>query len=218
MALHQKGQADLACRALASAVLSYDWSPDQVRDTHGCITHSVRREAEAMILPNLPAFLEGKYRPHDNDERLALLGACQFANRTGAMARLYADAFASDPHLAEDLNAGYRHRAARAAALAGAGVGLDATKLSVAGRAPWRRQARDWLQADLAAFAKLLESKPGTSAIFVSNSLANWKSERDLAGLRDSGAMEGLPSDERNECLALWLAVDELLKRARDAK
>src|SRR5262249_53996832 len=37
MALHRKGQADEARKTLASAVLSYDWSANQVRDNHGCI-------------------------------------------------------------------------------------------------------------------------------------------------------------------------------------
>ena len=142
-------------------VLSRDWTANGVHDQDGCIAHALRREAEAMILPNLPAFLDGKYRPRDNDERLALLGVCQFTNRTCAAARLYSDAFATDPHLAEDLGAGHRFQAARAAALAGCGVGLDGSKLSMAERTPWCRQARDWLRADLAACAKLLESKSG---------------------------------------------------------
>jgi serine/threonine-protein kinase len=38
----------------------------------------LRREAEALILPNLPACLRGDYQPQDNDERLALVGVCQF--------------------------------------------------------------------------------------------------------------------------------------------
>ena len=38
--------------------------------------HVLRREAEGLILPDLPAFLEGTYQPRSNDERFALLGAC----------------------------------------------------------------------------------------------------------------------------------------------
>jgi tetratricopeptide (TPR) repeat protein len=129
MALQQKGRADEARKTLAAAVLSYGWTSNRVRDQHGCIAHSLRREAEAMILPTLPAFLGGKYRPHDNDERLALLGLCQFTNQTFAAARLYSGAFAVDPRLAQDLHAGYRFNAARAAARAGCGVGRDGTKL-----------------------------------------------------------------------------------------
>src|SRR5262249_59815386 len=102
----------------------------RVRDIHSSIQHSLRREAERMILPNLPAFLDGKYQSQNNDERLAFLGACQFANRTRAMARLYADAFAADPALADDLAAGHRYNAGRAAAQVGAGQGADATGLS----------------------------------------------------------------------------------------
>src|SRR5262249_22499091 len=126
MALHQQGHAHEARTTLASAVLAQEWTEKQVRDIHGCIAHVLRREAEAMILPNLRAFLDGQYRPQDNDERLALLGVCQFTNRTQAMARLYADAFAADPGLAEDLGAGHRYKAARAAAQAGCGRGVGA--------------------------------------------------------------------------------------------
>ena len=216
MALHQKGQADEARRTLASAVLSRDWTANRVHDTDGCIVHALRREAEALILPNLPAFLDGRYRPRDNDERLALLGVCQFTDRTCAAARLYSDAFATDPHLAEDLGAGHRSRAARAAALAGCGLGVDAAKLSMAERTPWRRQAHDWLRADLAACARLLESRSGESRALVRTMLANWKGDPDLAGLREPRAMDTLSTDEQNECLALWQAVDNLLTRARE--
>jgi hypothetical protein len=80
----------------------------------------------------------------------------QFTNRACAAARHYCDAFATGPHLAEDLRAGHRTQAARAAALAGGRLGLDGTKLSMTERTLWRLLARDWLRADLAACAKLL--------------------------------------------------------------
>src|SRR5262249_33731274 len=147
----------------ASAVLSYDWSANQVRDVHGCIYHVLRREAEGMILPGLPAFLDGKYQPRDNDERLALLGVCQFANRTRAMARLYAAAFATAPALADDLVASHRYNAARAAAQAGCGHGADATGLGEDERRRWRDQAREWLKADLAARARALDAGSATT-------------------------------------------------------
>jgi hypothetical protein len=46
-----------------------------VSDQNHWVFHVLRRKAEAMIVPILPAFLDGKYQPRDNDERLALLGA-----------------------------------------------------------------------------------------------------------------------------------------------
>ena len=79
---------------LAEAVLACDWRANQALNRDVWIYHILRREAEGLILPNLSAFLEGKYRPRDHDEQLAMLGACLFTNRTRMSARLYADAFA----------------------------------------------------------------------------------------------------------------------------
>jgi tetratricopeptide (TPR) repeat protein len=215
MALHQKGQADEARKTLASAVLSHDWTANQVRDTHSCIAHSLRREAESMILPNLPAFMDGKYQPQDNDERLALLGVCQFMNRTRTMARLYADAFAVAPSLADDLDAGYRYNAARAAALAGCGHGADATGLGEEERARCREQARQWLRADLAARARALGA--GSTATRGANRMAltRWRNEPDLACVREPGELDKLSADERKEYLALWAEVAAVLARTQ---
>jgi serine/threonine-protein kinase len=212
MALHQKEQADEARKTLASAVLSHEWTANQVRDQHGCIVHSLRREAESMILPNLPAFMDGKYQPRDNDERLAVLGACQFMNRTRAMARLYADAFAAAPSLADDLGAGHRYNAARAAAQAGCGHGADATGLGEE-RARLREQARQWLRADLAARARALDA--GSTATRAANRMAltRWRYEPDLACVREPGELNKLPADERKQFGALWAEVAAALAR-----
>src|SRR5262249_46240032 len=150
-----------------AAVSSFDWSASQVDSRDHWIWHVIRREAETLILPNLPAFLEGNYQPQDNDERLALLGVCQFQGRHGAAARLYADAFAADPALAEDMTWECRYRAARSAALAGCGLGKDAAKLGETERAHWREQARAWLRADLAAWARKLDGGPATNRLQV---------------------------------------------------
>ena len=64
-----------ARKTLAATVLTYDWRARQALDQDGWTCHVLRREAEGMILPNLPAFLDGKYQPQDDDERLALLAA-----------------------------------------------------------------------------------------------------------------------------------------------
>ena len=98
----------------------------RVRGHDQWLWHVLRREAEALIFPNTAAFFEGKYEPRDNTERLALVGACRFKNRTCAAARLYAEAFAADATLADDPRFSHRASAARAAALAGCGQGEDA--------------------------------------------------------------------------------------------
>jgi tetratricopeptide (TPR) repeat protein len=217
MALHRIGKIAEARKTLAATVMSYDWRMDRAHTHDEWIPHILRREAEAMILPNLPAFLEGKYQPQDNDERLALLGICQFKNRTRACAKLYADALAADPCFAEDLKAGHRHNAARAAALAGCGRGDDADKLNEKERTHWRKQAREWLKTDLTLWTKIVATKTGsgTTPDFAKKTLAQWQREPDLAGLREPHALDKLTADERKECIALWQSVADLLERAQ---
>ena len=180
MAQHDQGREEQARETLATAIVGFDWNPAQADWRGVWIAHIFRRQAEALILPNLPAFLRGEYQPLDNDERLAMVGICQFQGRYHAAARLYADAFAIAPALAENLASACRSRAAlgdkqpvsrveelatecrypaaRCAALAGCGLGEDGAKLDEAERARWRRQARDWLRADLAVWALTLDS------------------------------------------------------------
>src|SRR5207253_2192221 len=76
---------------------------------------------------------------------------------TLASARFAAEAFSRAPALAEDLRSHERYNAACAAALAGCGLGEDAAALGEPERTGWRKQARAWLQADLAAWAKVLD-------------------------------------------------------------
>jgi tetratricopeptide (TPR) repeat protein/tRNA A-37 threonylcarbamoyl transferase component Bud32 len=218
MAEYRNGQTEAARATLAAAVSSFDWSAAQVGSRDHWIWHVLRREAEALILPNLPAFLEGTYQPQDNDERLALLGVCQFQGLHGAAARLYADAFATDPALAEDLASGSRYRAARCAALASSGRGKDRAKLGETERTRWREQARAWLRADLAAWAKKLDGGSAKDQVLVKNVLTHWRADPDLAGVRELGALEKLSAGERDEWLAMWEEVAAVLDRAGEAR
>ncbi len=113
----------------------------------------------------LPAFLKGEFQPADTKERLGLAGVCQGKKLNQQAAGLYAAAFAADPKLADDLKAGHRYNAACHAALAAAGQGEDAAKLDDKERARLRKQALDWLRADLALRTKQLETgKPADRA------------------------------------------------------
>jgi serine/threonine-protein kinase len=213
MAQHQQGQKKQARKTLAVAIIGYDWSAAHADRRDIWINHILRREAEALILPDLPAFLEGKYRPQDNDERLALLGVCQFRGLHVAAARLYADAFAADPRLADDLGVGHRYSAARAAAQAGCGRGTDAAGVEPTERARWRRQAREWLRADLTARVRVLDSNPAGARGDVRKALTHWREDPDLACVRDPGGLNKLAADERKEYLALWAEVAAVLAR-----
>jgi serine/threonine-protein kinase len=214
MALHRSGQAAEARRTLAAAVLAYDWRANSVNDEWAWILHVLRREAEGLILPDLPAFLEGTYQPRSNDERFALLGACWFADRTAAAGRLYAAAYAADPHLAEDPAAGHRSDAARAAALAGVGRGEDSRTLGPEERARWSEQARSWLKHDLAALARRLNGGGASDRFLVRFKLRNWLDDPDLAGVRGPGSPETLPVEEWDAWRDFWKEVHAVLDRA----
>ena len=216
MALHQSGQVAEARKTLAVAISGHDWRANNVRDQDGWIYHSLRREAEGMIVPNLPAFLEGKYQPRDNQERLAFLGECQFRNRNRDQVRLYTDIFAAVPSLADDLNAGHRFSAARAAALAGCGQGQDAVGLGDLERAQFRKQARDWLSADVARCKMFLDRDLINARLGVRDRLTRLGDSPDLAGLRDPAELGKLSADERKEFLALWNEIAIAIKRTEN--
>ena len=129
MALHRSGRTGEASDALAAAIQAYDWDEAKADNQDAWIAHVLCREAEELIVPNLSAFLKGGYQPKDNSERLELVGRCLFRRRFLSAARLYADAFAFDPKLADDPKSGNRHNAACCAARAGRGEGVDAKDL-----------------------------------------------------------------------------------------
>jgi serine/threonine-protein kinase len=215
MAQYRLGENHAARRTLAASVGISDWSAHLVDQRDFMIWHILRREAESLILPDLAAFLQGTYEPQDNDERLALMGICQFKDLRAAMARMYTAAFASDPKLAEDLHAGRRYRAACAAAGAGCGSGIDGPGVSEDERARWREQAREWLRADLVAWSgRFARGAPADSAL-VAQTLMAWRADPALAGLRDKAELDELPPGEREKCAALWKEVEVILKRAR---
>lgn len=214
MALQRSGQEQEARRALAAAVRMHDWRPQNCKTQDAWIYHVLRREAEQLILPNLSAFLAGNHEPGDNDERLALVGICQFTERTATLARIYEDAFAADPSLLE-ATSGQRYAAAKAAASAGCGGGSDVAGLNIAERAKWRVQALEWLQQELQSCRKALEGSSEQAKSKVLQRMRQWQTEEDLAGLRDAREMESLPSDERQLCRKFWDEVTATLGKPK---
>ena len=109
----------------------------------------------------------------------------------------------------------HRYTAACAAALAGCGRGEGGATLGEAERARWRGQAREWLRADLAVWARTLDSGPESDRLLVRRRLAHLWADPDLAGLFDHDALDRLPPAERQECRTLWGEIDALIRRCR---
>jgi serine/threonine-protein kinase len=165
----------------------------------------------------LNQFLQGQTEPAGAAERLALARLCQFHKKryTSAAARYYAEAFAGEPKLAEDLTNQNRYRAACAAALAGCGQGEDAARLDDAERARLRQQALTWLRADLTAWCQRMGSDPDKARATVLRTLRLWQQVPDLAGVRGD-ALTQLPEAERQMWQPLWADVEQTLGTADD--
>jgi tetratricopeptide (TPR) repeat protein len=165
----------------------------------------VQRQAE--LDAKLPALLDGHEKPATAAEQVEYASVCRIKGLHGASARLYADAFAVEPALATSLATGNRYRAACVAALTGNGPARDTAE-----GAQWRKQALEWLRADLALWADRLASAPGDRSA-VQQALQRWQGEKALAGLRVPNELAKLPESERVDAIRFWADVQELLVR-----
>ncbi len=172
-----------------------------------------RAQRFVEIEEQLPAILDGKRPTADADESLAVAQLSYRRKLYAASSRFWYEAFRSDPKLAETLLPQHRYNAACAAAMAGCGQGKDVPPLDEAARARWRQQAVEWLKADLAAWSRDLETGSPQRRKFIAETHRHWKSNPNLAGIRDPAAIEKLPEDERAACRALWKDVDDLLAK-----
>jgi serine/threonine-protein kinase len=174
----------------------------------------VATERQASLAARLQAVLAGKLKPADVAEMLGFAQLCYEKKLQNASARFWSQAFQAQPKLADDMQVQHRYNAACAAALAGCGQGKDEPPLDEPAKARWRKQAVDWLQADLKAWAKILEGGPPQARPGISMTLQHWKTDPNLAGLRDQASLKKLPRDEQDACGTLWKDVDALLVKA----
>ena len=177
---------------------------------------SARRMAAAR--DKWPAFQNGSYTPTSNEERLGLIGWCQIKKLNHGAAGLYAAAFVAAPELADDLKAFNRYNAACYAALAAAGQGEDSANLDDKERTRLRKQALDWLCADLALRTRQLQSANPADRAAAQESLRHWQQDFDLAGIRNVDVLAKLPEAEQKACQALWKEVESLLNGQATSK
>jgi Flp pilus assembly protein TadD len=157
------------------------------------------REIE-KLQQRLPAILTGDDEPADAVQSAEFAALCRSKRLNAAAARLFSDARAADPRLADDPNRGWhRYNAACAAAVAEAGQGEDARRLPDKVGLTLRRQALRWLRADLALSTGDVTLGLAFRNQVVAQRLALWRQNADLAPVRDQGALDRLPEDERKE-------------------
>jgi tetratricopeptide (TPR) repeat protein len=207
IALQQKGRLD---DAIAQWQKTIEIDP-KLAAARANLTHW---KPIAALQSKLPALLEGRFQPQDNAERLQLAQSCIYNKYYRAAAKLFADAFAAEPKRADDLFSQDRYSAACCAALTVAGQGEDAAQVDEKERARWRRQALDWLRADLNAYGKLLDGGKVEDRTLVRQRLRHWQRDADLSAIRETTERAKLPPDERQAYEKLWADVAALVKKA----
>jgi serine/threonine-protein kinase len=228
MAQFDSGYRAESHKTLAEALRTCNWQ--STADDRVWVSHVLRREAEALILPDVPPLRARGAEPREDDERLTLVEICHSKGLHRSAARLMADAFAAEPQLADDSTAEcretaeqqsdpsgrgktlkdeHRYLAARNAALAGSGIGNDAADIGDAERTLWRERAREWLRADLKAWGSTLDDPRGVAQ----QMLTLWQTDPDFAQVREPDALNKLPPDEREEWRALWNDVRRALRK-----
>jgi tetratricopeptide (TPR) repeat protein len=191
-------------------------------------------ERMAALAGRLPGILKGDDRPRDNAERILFARICFDTKRYAAAERLYAEALASDPGLDRKREEFHCFRAACAAAVAAAGWGQDDPSPDDGEKARLRGRALFWLKADLAAWAKVVDSGPtradlgawekvfgagpqlARGAAFYT--LSDWRIDGRLAIVREPEALAKLVEAERKEWKAFWSEVEAMTKRIATAE
>jgi serine/threonine-protein kinase len=182
------------------------------------VMQQLRRCEQLLALDQkLSAIRDGTETPANDEERLALARLCQqpFKKYYAAAARFFAEAFANDGGLADDMTHLHRYNAACAAALAGCGSGDDADKLDEGERARLRHKALDWLKADLDQWAKQAASDSSKARGTALQQLKRWQTDRALAGIREKDNVAKLTDHEQAEWRKLWSDVEDVLAKAR---
>ena len=172
-----------------------------------------RTERRAALAPRLTAVLgAGDIRAGDAAEMLEFAYLAHDRQRFAGASRLFERAFKIQPSLADDRNASNRYNAACSAALAAAGQGRDEPPLDEPARSRLRLRAYQYLKLDLAVWSEVLRLSRPSEKAQLQQTLAHWKVDPDLAGIRAPEVLSQLPEPERNNWQALWTEVDSLLR------
>jgi serine/threonine protein kinase/Flp pilus assembly protein TadD len=209
----QPPRCEDAVRFLTAAVALRPSSPG-VRLNLGCAFEWKGRPEEAAAAYRQAVTLRPDYAMAHHSLGRVLRKRGEFAQALAA----HRQGFALDPKRAEDLKAGHRFDAACAAARVAAGEGKDAGPLDDGERSRWRRQALEWLRADLAACAKLLEGGRPEDLQLTLQRLRHFRDDPDLASLSEPAALARLPADEEEAWGQFWAEVRALLGRAGAAR
>jgi tetratricopeptide (TPR) repeat protein len=161
------------------------------------------RKGEELI----PALMRGEASPADVLERNGLATVAGLKHKKFAAAtRLFAQSFADDPVRANNVLMGGRYRGACFAVLAGTGQAEKEAALKEEDKAKLRRQALEWLEADLEAWKRLYQFTVVPPKEFVLQRVRLWLKEPSLKNVREPDLAK-LPAEERAKWARFWADV-----------
>jgi tetratricopeptide (TPR) repeat protein len=166
----------------------------------------------AALDVRLPTVLSGADNPAPR-ERCEMALICVHRKRWRDATRLYSEAMAAEPRLAEAVNS-VRYNAACAAVLGAADTSEE--RPDEAESARLRGQALAWLRADFENIRKKIDSQAYGDRAEAARLLRHWQSDSDLASVRDETSRNRLPAAERDAWTSLWAEVDAALKAAAE--
>jgi serine/threonine-protein kinase len=176
------------------------------------------RQCERLVAlePRFEAIRAGKTKAANATEQMDFAWLCNIRRMYAAAAGMYAEAFADQGKEAEQLLATYRYMAACAAAAAGCGLSPDASTLDEKARRRWRRQAQEWLRAELVAHSTGMENRKPADIVSIRDKLDRWNLEPTLTGVRGAESIAKLPAQEQEGWTRLWADAAALRKKIMD--
>jgi tetratricopeptide (TPR) repeat protein len=168
----------------------------------------VQERAQLARLDAIGARREKPATPAEAIE-LAIQAAHSTPPRYGLTVRLYSEAFAADPALADPLKTQYRYWAACDAVHAVTSQDKKSSEVGVDERGRLTGLALKWLRADLTQWT--LQARDAKQWPQVREKLTGWKKDAGLAAVRDPVWLAEMPPADRKAWESLWRDVDALL-------
>ncbi len=160
------------------------------------------------------AYLDKGEAPTQPKELGELIDLCtRYKHYHATAADLFLLLFKAQPAVADNLDSGYRFRAALSAALAAAGQSREpGGKLSDEAQAKKRAQALTWLQADLQQWRQRFAARDPKALPGLLTRLPTWQKEPAFAHVRDPNSLAKLPAEVHKDWARLWADVEQLGK------
>jgi len=143
--------------------------------------------------------------------RRQLATVCLVKKRYSDAVRLFDEAFAAQPALANDLDSDTLFEAACAAARAAEQAKAMPERLRLL------NQATAWLRANLVVWSIVLDRGKESDRQLLLKSIYEWRSEPRFTSIREQEAILGWPPEQQAQCRALWRDVNLLVMRAEAA-